>query len=326
MRPLLATVLVCASVCLCAQPASRDLWVGVLTYHGSPDGPVASHVGGEFEPVGALVDGVWHFEREDDPDHDGLRASYGRTPPQWLPVGRDLPRTWRAWLTDGRTTTFALTGPFRPAGVWDTARIAVAITLPARSWVGSEDVAGVAVAGDVHVQPFSPFSDDVEAAEKDAPSELLRHAMVNVELRELATSVREKLPGDAGRRTLSAVTPTGLADAPYSRTLSRTLTMPDGASYAVFEGAKGFGATNGCSLHSGGATVLTPGRDPVVLGAWSYLDCNETVIDHLPLAVLTRGGRSCWLFKYQYEDGSRLLLRPPGDVDYLKGESACDIR
>lgn len=323
MRAALTAVLLCASVALCAQPASRNLWVGVLTYHGTSNGEASSNIVGEFEPVGALVDAVWHFEREGDPDLVRLADSYGRTPPQWLPLGRDLPRTWRAWLTDGRTTTFALTGPFKPVGVWDTARIAVAITMPARTRTGTEDVAGVAVAGDVRVQPFA---DDVDVAGIGAPSESLRRAMVDAELRELATSVPEKFPGDAARRMLSAMTPTTLAEARYAPTLARTVTMPNGVSYAVFEGAKVFAATNGCGLYSGGATVLTPGRDPVVLGTWSYLDCNELHIDHVPLAVLTRGGRSCWLFRYQYEDGARLLLRPPGNVDYLEDDSACDIR
>lgn len=326
MRPALSVVLLCASVAVCAQPASTNLWVGVLTYHGNSNGEAISNRGGEFEPVGALVDGVWHFEREGDPDLVRLWASYGRTPPRWLPVGRALPRTWRAWLTDGRTTTFALKGPFRPTGAFDTARIAVSITLPAPTAGHSEQVAGVAVAGEVQVQSFAPFSGEVGQSGDDVPLELLRHAMVKAELRELATLVPLKLPGDEGRRVLSAVTETALDAARYQYTMTRSVTTPAGAAYTVFEGSKALGAMNDCLLHSGGATIVTPGTDPVVLGAWSYLNCNEIHVDHVPLAVLTRNGRSCWLFNYQYEDGQRLVLRPPGDVDYQKNDSACDIR
>lgn len=325
MRHAAAAMLLCASIALAGQPAPKNLWVGVLTYTGAASGEVASNSGGDFEPVGALVDGTWHFEREGDPDQGRLAATYGRTPPQWLPVGRVLPRAWRAWLTDGRTTTFELTGPFRPAGVWDTERVAVSIALPAGR-AHAEAIAGVAVAGDARVHPFVPFSDDVDADHNDTPPEVLHRAMVNVEMRELVVSLPQNHSREESRRLLSAVTLTSLARARYGHTKLRKVTTPDGTFFTVFEGSKGFGAPNGCGLHSGGAMAETPAGHAVVLGAWSYLNCNELVVDHIPLAVIARGGLSCWLFKYQYEDGARLVLRPPGRVDYLKDDSACDIR
>lgn len=327
MRHVLAVLLLCTSFVVAAQPVSENLWVGVLTYRAGPNGLAMPGTGGEFQPVGALVDGTWRFEREDDPDSGRLRASYGRTPPRWLPVGRALPRNWRAWLTDGRTVTFALRGPLRPTGTFDTARVAVDVKLPAVTSALGETVAGVAISGDVTVLPFVPFSDDVDEDHTDPPPEPIRRAMIDRETRELATALSQRGPSEEIEHVLAELTDGPLRRFQYEHTSTRRVVMPDGTTFTAFEGFRSSSLVSGCpSFHSGGAIVESPGRDPVVLGAWSYLVCNEIAVDHVPLAVITRGGQSCWLLEYQYEDGHRLVLRPPGKVDYLENDSSCDIR
>lgn len=53
-----------------------------------PDGWTARDGVAEFEPVGALVGGTWRSGPENDVDATGLLwTTFGRTPPQRLPLG-----------------------------------------------------------------------------------------------------------------------------------------------------------------------------------------------------------------------------------------------
>ncbi len=326
MRPALA-VLIAATLLtpLLAQSRNRNLWVGVLTSHSRENGKVVPDIGAEFEPVGALVDGNWHFEPENDAlASTRLHRTFGRIPAQWLPLGRELPRRWRGWLTDGRVEPFELSGPFRMQGVFDTYRIATSIRVPRRKL--NETVAGIAVSGDLAVYPFAPFG-DLDDERRDAPPEAIRRAMLNTEVREIATTLSRLQPGEEFKRALADVPLGRLSSAGYTDTSLRTATTPDGARLTMFEGSKALGLREGCTgLHSGGAMAEVIGREPTVLGTWTYLVCDELHVDHLALAVIERHGRSCWLMKYQYEDGVKFLLRPAGVVDYLTSDAACDIR
>lgn len=330
MRLAGALVGVCASASLLAQPGAGDLWVGVLVFHASTGGNVAPDADAEFEPVGALVDGAWHFEAENDAQAAvRLHRTYGRVPAQWLPLGRALPRVWRGWLTDGRAERFELSGPFRLREASDTYRVAARIR-PARMAVdrGFADgtVAGIAVSGNARVYPFSPFADD-EDDRDDVPPDPIRNAMLNAEVRAIATTLSQIQPGDEFKRSLSEVTISRLRGASYSHTTLRVASLPNGRRVTTFEGSKPLGFSEGCShVHSGSAMATSGAGEPTVLGTWTYLVCNELHVDHIPLAVIERDGRFCWVTKYQYEDGVRFVLMPPGVVDDDNLQRTCDIR
>jgi hypothetical protein len=44
-----------------------------------------------------------------------------------------------------------------------------------------------------------------------------------------------------------------------------------------------------------------------------------------PIAILERGGKTCWLGENQYEDGSRCMLTRSGDLDEAE-PTTCEIR
>ncbi len=330
MRRAFAVMTLCASVSLLAQPGAGDLWVGVLVFDTGTGGNATPDADAEFQPVGALVDGAWHFEPENDAEAAvRLYRTFGRVPAQWLPLGRELPRVWRGWLTDGRVARFELSGPFRLRGWSDTYRVAARIRSPritADRGVTDSTVAGIAVSGNARVYPFSPFGDE-EDDRNDVPPEPIRSAMLNVEVREIATALSRLQPGEEFKRALAEVTVSRLRDASYAHTMLRVASLPRGQRVTAFEGSKALGFSGGCThVHSGGAMATSDAGESVVLGTWTYLVCDELHVDHIPLAVIERNGRSCWVTKYQYEDGVRFVLAPPGIVNDDNLQQACSIR
>lgn len=63
-----------------------------------------------------------------------------------------------------------------------------------------------------------------------------------------------------------------------------------------------------------------------LLGTWSYLDANESVIQSRPLAVLERNSESCWLVAHTTEGGNKYVLARPGQVELEKWAFRCDIK
>lgn len=332
MRLAVAVGILCASVALTAQRIAGDLWVGVLVLDVGPDGHVAAESGTEFQPVGALVDGAWHFEVVEDTDAIvRLHQTYGQVPARWLPLGRALPSRWRGWLTDGRVERFEIAGPFRLRERSDDYRIAARLRSPrvaTNRYFSDGSVAGIAVSGDAQVYPFLPFGDrDADDDREDVPPEPIRAAMLNAEVRTIATTLLHLEPGEEFKRSLAEVTIDRLRDARYSYTTWREAALPDGRRMTAFEGSKPLGFSQGCThAHGGGAMATSKDGVSTVLGTWTYLVCDELHIDHIPLAVIERGGRACWVTKYQYEDGIQFALMPPGVVDDYLPQQRCDIR
>jgi hypothetical protein len=323
MRLVVAVVALMAATHLLAQPPERDVWVGILTYDGASNGSVPAAPGVMLRPVSALVGGTWRSESENGGDEleSGSDGSV-----RWPPAARDLPRSWIGWLIDGRREIFDVSGPPRATGVFDMAGVAARVRPPrppADAW--SDDILGVAVSGRVVVHPFV----DVEGPDRRQVSDVMSRAMVNAEVKEIATRTAgaDESWLRTALRTAADIPLARLAAGAYDVNVHRTATLAVGVRTVVLEGFKSLASTEGCnSLRSGVAVEQRVGRPPRVLGAWTYLICNELSVTHRPLAVIERDGRSCWVSEYMYEDGVRYVLMPPGDVGDESPVSRCSIR
>ena len=190
---------------------------------------------------------------------------------------------------------------------------------PADAW--SDDILGVAVSGRVVVYPFV----DVKGPDRGQVSNVMRRAMVNAEVKEIAT--RTAGAQEPWLRTAAEIPLARLAAGAYNVDVHRTATLAAGARTVVLEGFKSLTSAEGCnSLRSGVAVEQRVAGPPRVQGAWTYLICNELSVTHRPLAVIERDGRSCWVSEYMYEDGVRYVLMPPGDVGDELPVSRCPIR
>jgi len=325
MRRFVAVIALCTVVPLLAQSGGRDLWLGVLTYDSAPDGSVVSGAAAVLVPVATLAGGTWHGEPEADADTQRrLHDTYGRVPPLWMPIGRELPRAWRGWLTGGRVAPFEIRGPLRARELFAAHGVDTSLRPPRPGPDDhGRDVVGVAVSGELGVRLFVEEQKGLDPP----PPEPLRRAMIDVELRELAATAAAAMAEAWYRKALEKISPEFIAERPYDYTRLRTASQSDGTRVVVFEGNKSLGTSEGCTnMHSGAAMAQSPAGEATVLGAWTYVVCNELHVDHRPLAIIERGGRSCWVSEYQYEDGVRYVLLPPGVVDDVRTPTACAIR
>ena len=154
-HPILAALALCLAAPLLAQSDGRDLSVAVLTYDAAPNGRVAP-AAAVLVPVATLAGGTWHVEPEDDADTQRrLYDTYGRVPAVWMPIGRELPRAWRGWLSDGRVAPFEIRGPLRSRELFANHGVDT-ILRPPRPGPDdhARDVVGVAVSGEAAVRLF----------------------------------------------------------------------------------------------------------------------------------------------------------------------------
>ncbi|MFN7977937.1 MAG: hypothetical protein U0P30_07360 [Vicinamibacterales bacterium] len=317
MRRVLALLLLVAVVPLLAQPRGRDLWIGALLFEDEETGLSRSDGRVVLQPIASLMDGAWHVTPNDDPELDErLRASAGRVPAVWLPLGQRLPLDWRGWLVDGRPLLVRASGPLRPRPIFDELMIDTDLRLSRSKDTWSGGVAGVAIAGDVTVRPFLAL----DASTERRLLEALTPALVAEERTRLAAAA----PSDP-----TQFTPTRrqLLRAPREVDAAVVLTREDGtqtaylATYATVKGSKG-------ECGDRFSAVVAERRSG---GPWhqvwrqSWSACDGLFIAHLPMAELERGGRTCWVTAARYEDGMSFGLTAPNTLDDYPA-AACDIR
>jgi hypothetical protein len=175
---------------------------------------------------------------------------------------------------------------------------------------------GIAFAGDVELRLFA----DVLEERRGELCRFLAPSMLSAERAEIITRASKGQPSDAEAKLLSS----RLASATLAIQTARTATHRGGSVYLI-EGWKQIGAGDGCTgMWTGAAARRDRAGALHVLGAWSYLVCDELHVDHKPLALLERGGTSCWLTAYIYEDGIEYVMSRPGRID--KDEPTCDIK
>ncbi len=324
MTKYLAGILIAVAGALLSGTAPRghtqDLWIGVISDAPPLDqrNPVAAFT--VLEPVAALVADRWWFDTgnsanwDDNDRHLAIHNSVGDVPAKWLPLGTDLPSTWRARLFNGQRVSVHTSGPLHVSGVSDN--LAVTTDLKLRPELYDSGPRGIAFAGDIELQLFTDLPEE-------RWGELLRFLAPSMLRAERAAIIMQSSaghPSDAEATLLS----NRLTSAALTIQTARTATQRDGSVYLV-EGGKQLGTDAGCTgMHTGAAARRDRAGALHVLGEWSYLVCNELHVDHKPLALLGRSGKICWLTEYIYEDGIEYVLSRPGQID--KEEPTCDIK
>ena len=120
--------------------------------------------------------------------------------------------------------------------------------------------------------------------------------MIDAELREFAAIAAGALAEEWHKKALEKISPEFIAERRYDYTMLRTARQSDGTRVVVFEGSKSLGTSAGCTnTHSGAAMAQSPAGEVTVLAAWTYVVCNELHVDHRPVAIIERGGQSCWV-------------------------------
>lgn len=265
-------------VVLDSAAASPNLWVGVLQDD-------------MLVPVGALVRGKWwHQDKFDDDQRQVLYQSLGKHPAQWLPMRAPLPRVWQARFFKSPTVarTLHIVGGLRPHRRADEQYgVGVDLSLPAATPTDAVfSRKGVAWVGDVSVRFFEPVPQAQHAALVAAAD----------------TEIQRAAPGSARmvvERALSSA-------------------RSDGTTFYFIEGASRFEPKDGraaCDFHPN-ATLLKDASGRLrVVDVSAVAACDGSVVSFEPLAVLDRGGSSCWLTAVlpgNVVDGVEYELAMPG--------------
>lgn len=303
-----ALLAVIASARLIAQPTDRDIWVGVLMQEMpvDDDGHTPDEPTTEAElamlPVAALVGGTWRLGRGDQGEvHVGTSGS----PVYWEPAELLLPLGWMAWLADGPRVPFEYSTPLRRVSLSDS--LGVGTGMPTSAPLSYEAVMGVAVSGDVEVRMFS----DVVGSTRDVLPEALRRALLaeeRVALRSTQVALTSTTEGcdHTWTKAVKRFSAERLPTLPYEVTHHRVATRSNGARTIVFHGDKCLASSNGdCAvLTSEAAIEVGPNARTSLLYAHANVICNDLSMTYVPIAILERDGRTCWLSENQYEDGS----------------------
>lgn len=321
MRGLAACLALLMALPAWAQPAARDLWVGVLMRENEETGLTRQDGRVALRPVASLVEGQWHAAPGVDPDlDDRLRETVGRVPAEWLPLGRRLPGNWRGWLNDGRPVPVRGSGPLTPRPIFDELMIDTDVRVtPTRQDGWSVEVAGVALEGQATVRPFVMAI----GARHRTLATALTPALVDAEVERFAAAPESGQPLSAERR------PTRRQWQRATRELEPAahLRRADGTEVAYLEGrATVAGFTGGCG-ESFSSVLATKRRGEPWRPVWqqAWLACDGLYIAHRPLAEIERDGRTCWLAGARYEDGINFWLGPPNTLDDYP-VATCDIR
>jgi hypothetical protein len=302
-----------------AHGGPRDLWIGVISYDFVEGRSATSRFHAGLEPVAAFVDGKWWFDDKNEPD--APHPVPGSVPAQWLPVGKELPATWQATLVDGRRVAIHPSGVLHVSGTFDHVVVATDLELPP---LGRDDLdytaTGIAFAGDVDLRLFG----DLPAAPQNALVRFLAPSIVQAERLEIAARASSDTADDLQKAT-AKVPDSRLIAAPFAIEIAKMATQRDGSRVDFIEGSRQLSGDGICQATRSGAAARRDRAGVLqVLGAWSYLVCNELYIAHEPLAVFERGGARCWLVAHQYEDGLEYFLSRPGRA--REEQSACDIK
>jgi hypothetical protein len=292
------------------QPRVGDLLIGVV------------HTA-SIEPVGTLMEGRWWFdndERLDQDQHQRLLESIGASPAQWLPFGRSLPARWEAHMADGRVVPTRVAGTLQAVGdLEDHLVVSIDRRTASKAQRNSLDVEGIALVGDATMGWFT----DLEKPVAEQIRRTFASALVRAERAEMAA--RAAASDDSSARKSAGLSSRDLAALPFEIITARTASQRDGVRVYLVEGVRHLSSRDDqcTATHSGIAVRRDQSGSMTELGAWSYLVCNELWVEHVPLAWIARGDRTCWVAEYQYEDGIHFTVSTPAHPD-VKGK--CSIR
>jgi hypothetical protein len=314
----LATALVVASLLTVgpiahtgAPAPTRDLWIGVLQHE-------------VLVPAAALVSGRWWYFTNDGDDANRLVEYVGTTPARWLPPNR-LPVSWRAILFNGRTAWLRTLGPlFKRDSAGD--EFGVHTDLPVRGSSPSEweeEVTGVAIAGAANVRRFKPVA--------GSHSELWRFAAAAIVAAQ-RVSIKEYLQtpegADHAKLLPSPADPISVTT-PLEDTHIASSRLGDGADVYVIDGMNVIrekAAELTCFLRVNVAVRRDPSGTLSMVSASAWPHCQEIEVTYRPLAILERGGVSCWLTELQFEDGVEYRLTKPAHAVFEANASECALR
>ena len=321
MRGIAAWVALVLALPAYAQPTGRDLWIGVLLRENEETGLTRQDGRVALRPVASLVEGRWHVAPHFDPEvDDRLRATAGRVPAEWLPLGRRLPGTWQGWLVDDRQLLVRASGALTPRPIFDELMIDTDLRVtPTRLDGWSAEIAGVAVEGQATVRPFATAI----GARHRSLAAALTPALVDAEVERLAAAPESGRPPSPERR------PTRRQWQRATRELEPAahLIRADGTEVAYLEGrATVAGFTGGCG-EAFSAVLATRRRGGSWRQVWHqvWAACDGLYIAHRPLAEIERDGRTCWAVAARYEDGINFWVGPPNTLDDYP-DATCDIR
>jgi hypothetical protein len=293
-----------------APTPSRDLWVGVLQHS-------------ILVPAAALVSGSWWYETNDGSSANLLTERVGRMPARWLPTGR-LPTSWQAYQFNGGARWLRTVGSLFKRDAADTFGIHTdlpVVSLSAGDW--EEQATGVAIAGAATVRLFKPVD--------GSHAELWRFAAAAIVAAQRA-SIKEYLQTpdgpDMAKLLPSPADPiSGIKPLEDTHLVSSRLS--DGADIYFLDGMNTISEKAGdltCFLRVNVAVRRDPSGTLSMVGASAWPWCQEIEVTYRPLAILERGGVSCWLTELQFEDGVEYRLTKPAHAVFEAYASECALR
>lgn len=299
MRGIAAWPALVMALAAWAQPTVRDLWIGVLLRENEETGLTRQDGRVALRPVASLVEGRWHVAPHFDPElDDRLRATAGRVPAEWLPLGRRLPGTWQGWLVDGRQLLVRASGALTPRPIFDELMIDTDVRMPPTQDDGwRSSVTGVAVMGEAVVRAFAM----TVGAQHQTLATALTPTLVDAEVERFAVAPEPGQSPSPERRPTRRQWRRATREFEPAAHLIRT----DGTEVAYLEGrATVAGFTGGCG-EAFSAVLATRRRGGSWRQVWHqvWAACDGLYIAHRPLAEIERDGRTCWAVAALYEDG-----------------------
>jgi hypothetical protein len=302
-----------------AKRSGRDIWLGVLQSDLA------------LEPAFALVDGKWWADTDEDTDENrNARQRFeivdriGTIPPQWLPPGRPLPTIWQAHLFNGHTNTTQLSRAFRSSEfdhlVVDTDLRAPAALGAPRAYPVLE-YKGVAVAGSVEVNLFTAASRD----KRQNVVRFLSGPILNAERTAIAKAASSSTE-DA--LLWARVTKRMMAAGRFRPETVISSTLRDGSVVYYVEGAKSYSGPppeSDCQVRISATVTQDRAGTLTVRTLWAQPVC-DNYVSYEPLAIVERGGATCWLTVREYEDGYDYILTKPGWVSQETASLDCKVR
>jgi hypothetical protein len=291
------------------------LYAAILTLGTACSKPPAAPTGdiwfagiienGDLRPGTAVIDGK-RWEGFSNSDVDELPQSLDAIPSEWLPAGRKFPRTWQAYLFNGKKPSIEATGIKRDGygapQVITTDLTRATLSSMAQDLFPQPYVPGIAVVGEAIVRLFHSMT----AEQKNKVMPLLESALWEAETKAISNPT-----GDA------EIDPEIFTDAFRHRPRKLrvihavTVTETDGGNTYFLELEKEYGEPKDCPARARfGATLISNGNSVKLATIAAQFVC-EKFASRVPLAVVERGGVRCWLaFEAGYEGYQFILARP----------------
>ena len=287
-----------------AEP-SRDLWVAILQNE-------------ILVPIGGLVDGKWWFTSSPEVDvdtHWALHEALGKHPVEWPPAKRQLPITWQAHLWTGETKIAHLKGPLELDSDSGEIGVRTDLVLPAREKYDAFLLRGVAVAGNVSVRVFSPID------EGSFPRDVLRFLDAPA-IKAGRTAIKSASRfGDAGN-PWTAVSAQAMTAGSFLVEEMSAVAQRDGSTLYYIEQSKR--PLPDCEVHVR-ATVVKSRSGQLRLTAIEAEPGCDNYVNLSPVAIVERGGASCWVTNQVFEDGVIFTLTAPG-IAHTYRKSTCTMK